>query len=366
MNEPTSVSPVVAGSIRGDAGARGTSLATLSRLTALLSDSGVAIPLVMLVVVVGAFHPTFLSRDSLTNVALQAAYYGIMALGAVFLLSMGELDLSIGAIYAVSSIGTAVLMQGGVDPWLAAMLGVCIGIGLGAVNGILANVLGIATIVITLGTISMYRGLTVLIPRDRSFTELPLDHPFFTFLGGDQLGVPVPVWSFGFAAALLHVVYRSTRYGYVLRAIGSNPQAARLSGISIPRIRLMTLMLMGGLCGISGVLTFAYIGSTDPTIGTGYEILVIAAAIIGGTALSGGSGTIVGAVLGALLISVIRSGLTFFGVNSSWTGFVTGSVVVFAVGIDALVRRRRRASIAHSAREAHLPSGTPPPERRDA
>lgn len=304
----------------------------------------VLVPLLLLLATISIFRPAFFAAGPLTNVVLQASFFGMMALVVVFLLSMGELDISVGAIYALTSIAAAALMEAGLDPWLAVLAGIATGMVAGALNAILGNLLRIPMVVITLGTISAYRGLTILLPGGRSFSTLPTEHPFFTVLGGDLLGIPVPAWVFVGMAVLLQWVYSSTRFGYVVRAIGSNPNAARLSGISIERARLSAEVLMGAMCGIAGVLTLAYLRTTDPLVGTGYEILVIAAAIIGGTALSGGSGSVIGAMFGAILISAIRTGLTFFGVTSNWTALVTGAVIVGAVAIDTLVRRRRSAS----------------------
>jgi ribose transport system permease protein len=301
----------------------------------------VLVPLLMLVVTISVFRPAFFAAGPLTNVVLQASFFGMMALVVVFLLSMGELDISVGAIYALTSIVAAVLMDRGLDPWLAVGAGILTGMLGGALNAVLGNLLRIPMVVVTLGTISVYRGLTILLPSGRSFSTLPTEHPFFTMVGGDLFGIPIPVWVFVAAAIVLQWVYSATRFGYVVRAIGSNPNAARLSGISIERARLSAEILMGAMCGLAGILTLAYLRTTDPLVGTGYEILVIAAAIIGGTALSGGSGSVIGALFGAVLISVIRTGLTFFGVTSTWTAFVTGAVIVGAVAIDTIVRRRR-------------------------
>jgi ribose transport system permease protein len=260
----------------------------------------------------------------------------------VFLLSMREIDLSVGSIYAVVIMECAILMSDGHNPWLVAAIGLVIGMGLGAANGILANLFGLPALIITIGTLSMYRGLTLILSDNRYISGLPRDHAFFTFFGGVYYRVPASVWAFGILAAVLTVLFRSTRYGFVVRAIGSNEDAARLSGIPISRIRVVTLTLSGLLSAISGLLTLAYFQSADPNLGAGYELLVIAAAVIGGTSLAGGSGTVLGAVLGALLISVISSGLIQFGVSANWSSFVTGAVIIGAVGLDALIRRRRR------------------------
>ena len=314
----------------------------LSRLRRLRFEQiTVLVPLLVLVATISIFRPAFFAVGPLTNVVLQASFFGMMALVVVFLLSMGELDISVGAIYALSSIAAAALMDRGVDPWLAVGAGILTGMLAGGINAVLGNLLRIPMVVITLGhDLRLPRaddppaaGPVVLQPADRA-----------SVLHGASVatcsGSRSRSGSSSRAAALLQWVYTSTRFGYVVRAIGSNPNAARLSGISIERARLSAELLMGAMCGLAGVLTLAYLRTTDPLVGTGYEILVIAAAIIGGTALSGGSGSVIGAMFGAILISVIRTGLTFFGVTSNWTALVTGAVIVGAVAIDTLVRRR--------------------------
>lgn len=315
----------------------------LARLAS-FNELGILVVLLLIVGVVGGFHPRFFSVDSLVNIAQAASLYGIIALGAVFLLSMGEIDLSVGSTYAVVIMESAILMSNGMNPWLAALIGLLMGLALGAANGIIANLLRLPALIITIGTLTMYRGLSLVLSTNRYIGTLPTDNLFFRIFGGVFLRVPASVWAFAILAVLLSVLYRTTRYGFVVRAIGSNLHAARLSGIPIARIRLVTLTLSGGLAAMSGLLTLGYFQSADPNLGSGYELLVIASAIIGGTALAGGSGSIIGAVLGSLLISVITSALIQFGVSANWTSFVTGGVIVGAVGLDAMIRRRRRAT----------------------
>jgi ribose transport system permease protein len=140
---------------------------------------------------------------------------------------------------------------------------------------------------------------------------------------------------------VLSFVYKRTAFGFAVRAVGSNPHAAKLSGFPIGRITLQVGGLVGMLCGISGVLSFAFFQASDPAVGTGYELLVVAAAVIGGTALSGGRGTVLGALLGALIVSVINGAMTSFGVSVNYASFVTGIVIVGAVAMDSLLRRKR-------------------------
>lgn len=325
----------------GAGAAQGRGLGMLGRLTG-SKELGILLVLVGMIAFIGVFNPGFLSVDSLSNAAQRASWYGIMALGIVFLLSMGEIDLSIGALYAVCINASAIMMsEWGWDPWIAALAGIVIGLALGAFNGVLANVLGLPAIIITLGTLSLFRGLALIVSGGRFVYGIPREHAFFQIFGSEPLGVPLVIWAFALLTVILSVIYRATRYGYLVRAIGSNARAARMSGIPIPRMRLVTLTLMGGLCGISAMLTLAFFSTADPNLGGGYELQAIAAAIIGGTALSGGRGTVLGAAIGSVVIAVIGSGITRFGISANYSTFVTGAMILLAVGVDALIRRRQ-------------------------
>jgi ribose transport system permease protein len=313
--------------------------ARLRRLFA-FEELGTGIALAALVIVIGAFHSDFLGQDVLLNTVRTAAFVAIPAYGMVFLLSMTEIDLSIGGTYAVSIIIAAKWMSS-MNPYLAALLAIGVAALMGLANGVLANLFRIPVIIVTLGTLSMYRGLVTVISDGKPVENIPIDSSYFTKLGGDLLGFPVAGWFVLVLGVVLTVVFNKTRFGTMVRAVGSNHQAAHFSGIPSGRIRLYALMLIGALSGLAGVLSLAYFQGADPTIGVGFELQVIAAAIIGGTAVSGGSGTVPGALLGALIVAVINSGLVFFSVDSNWSNFVTGAVIVVAVGTDALIRQRR-------------------------
>jgi ribose transport system permease protein len=311
-----------------------------------LLDRFYDLPLILVFVVmvgtISAVHPEYLSRYSLTNIGTEAAYFGTMALGMVFLLSMREIDLSVGSIFGLTIVVVAHLVETGVHPWVAAVIGLLVGPALGAVNGLIANALRIQTIIVTLGTLSVYRSIALIVSNDMVLEHnLPIQDSYFQLLGGSLLSVPISIWMFAVLAVVLHVVYRYTRFGFNVRAIGSNAEAARLAGISISRVRLGALSLEGLLCSIAGVVAFAYLEAGDPVTGTGFELSVIAAAIIGGTALSGGQGSVLGAVIGALIISTITTGLIQFGVTQDWALFATGGAVIAAVALDAYLKRRR-------------------------
>jgi ribose transport system permease protein len=307
-----------------------------------LEEFGSLVALVLLVGSIAVFHPEFLGVDSLVNVGRQSTYFGIMALGVVFLLSMREIDLSIGSLYGLTITVAAFLMSQGVNPWVAAFLGILVGTAGGVFNGIVANGLRISTIIVTLGTLSMFKGLTLLISDSRPIADIPRDHAFFRWVGDDYLGIPFSLWLFFALTVVLSVLYRRTRFGYSVRAIGSNDAAAALGGIPIGRIRLLALALMGTLAGAAGMVTLAYFQSSDPNFGGGYELSAIAAAVIGGTTLSGGQGTVIGALFGALTIGTIRAGLIQFGLQPAWSTFTTGVIIIAAVALDQVVRRQTR------------------------
>jgi ribose transport system permease protein len=307
-----------------------------------VESNSVLIATVALIGVIGIAHPDFLAWGQLKEVVQNATYVGIIAAGMAFLISMREIDLSVGSMFGLTLISAALFMQHGMSPWLAAILGILLGGVMGALNAFLVQFIAIPAIVATLATLSMYRGLSQALSDGEQVTGLPAEDTFFTFFGGDFAGLPVSVWVLIATTIVLTAVLRFTPYGYRVRSIGSNPEAATFSGISIPRVRVQTLVLVGLLCGLSGMLGLAFFISGDPNIGSGFELTAIAAAVIGGTPLRGGSATVVGAVLGSILLSAVNSGLAYFNVPVNWSSFATGAVILTAVALDSLIRGRRR------------------------
>lgn len=313
----------------------------LRRLGA-MQELGPGLALVAIVAVIGIPHPEFFSHDVVVSNILSAAYVAIIAFGLVYLLAMNEFDLSVGGTYGVCFWLAAKWMTAGtMSPYVAAAVAILVGVGLGAFNGLVANLFRAPVIIVTLGTYSLYRGLVSVISEGSGTGQLPIESSFFTTLGGNWLGVPVAGWVAVGLCIILTFVFTKTRFGLMVRAVGANRAAAGFTGVPVGRMRLYALMLTGGLAGISGVLSLAYFESGDPTVGTGLELQVIAAAIIGGTAISGGTGSVPGGILGALIVAVISSGLVFYGVSTLWGSVVTGAVILAAVGFDALLRSRR-------------------------
>lgn len=314
---------------------------TLVRAVASQDYIGVLAAAVVLTLGIGILHPDFLQPAQLLDILGQAAFVAILACGMAFLLAMRELDLSAGSTYGLTSLCAAMLMHAGLNSWVSAGLGILIGAGLGLVNGLLIQLFRLPSIISTLATLSIYRGLIYALSDGNQVIGLTLSDPFADFIGGHFLGLSTNIWVMIVVVALLTVVLYATPFGYRVRAIGSNPEAAEFSGLPMKRVRLRAFILMGALGGLAGMLSLGYFGSSDPNLGIGYELLAIAAAVIGGTPLRGGKATIIGAALGAVLLSIVNSGLAYFNVPINWTEFATGTVILLAVSLDSLLRRAR-------------------------
>ncbi len=302
---------------------------------------GVLIATILLIIVIGIIHPEFLAASQLLDILSQATFVAILACGMAFLLAMRELDLSVGSTYGLTSLCAALLMHAGVPSWFGVVTGLVIGALLGLANGLLIQLFRLPSIIATLATLSIYRGLIYALSNGNQVVALPLSDPFARFVGGSLLGVPTNVWVLVVVIVVLILLLHTTPFGYRVRSIGSNPTAAQFSGLPTRQVRLLAFVMMGALGGLAGMLSLGYFGSSDPNLGVGYELLAIAAAVIGGTPLRGGKATIIGAALGSILLGVVSSGLAYFNVPINWTDFATGLVILLAVALDSTLRRAR-------------------------
>ena len=312
------------------------------RMRGLPEETGVLVALVALVVVVGVLRPNFFLPATLFQQLSGAAFIGMLALAMVFVVAIRDIDLSVGWMFNFSAVIAAKAMVAGVDPWIAAGIGIAFGGFLGLVNGLLAVWLRIPVIIITLGTFSAFRGLSLVVNESRAVVPVDKSSAFFALFDIKVFGlIPIVAVLFLVLAVALHLLLHRTRFGYRVQAMGSNPDAARLGGIPVDRTRILVLVLMGAVAGLTGAMFLGFREAIDPVTGGDYLLPVVAAVIIGGTPLSGGRGTIVGAVVGALIIQVITTGILFLGVDAKWSTFVTGAVIIVAVAVDQLVRRQR-------------------------
>ena len=303
-------------------------------------ERGIVGALVVMVLLLALASPNFMTTGNLLSVVRQASTMAIIAIGTVFVLSAQDVDMSIGAIVGLVVIVAGLVLREGAPIPVAILAGLATGVLCGVVNATLSIALRIPTIIITLGTLGVFRGVGLMLTEGRPITEFPTDNWFFQIVGGNIGPVPTSIVAMVVVAVVSYVLYHRTLLGRRVCQVGSNPTGARLAGIHVDRVRLQALLIQGFMCAVAGLLTLAFLGSVDPGVGIGTELVIIAAAIIGGASLSGGSGSIVGAVVGALMIALVRNGLAILGVDANWQQVVTGSVIIAAVSLDYFIKRR--------------------------
>jgi ribose/xylose/arabinose/galactoside ABC-type transport system permease subunit len=305
----------------------------------MLSPEVAVFAVILIFVLYGATQNSqFFDGNTWINILRNAVFISIAGCGATFVLISGGLDLSVGSVFMASSVGGAFLASSGADPITSILAGVLIGATVGAVNGVLVNYAQISAIIVTLGTLFAVRALAVTLSGGAPIGPLPSE---FTAIGqGSVLGLPNVIIVALVVIALFHVVLQYTAFGWNVRAIGGNPVAARSMGLPIKRISTGVYVMAGSLAGFAGVLMASRLGSGTPSLGAGFELQVIAAAIIGGTSIFGAVGTIAGTVLGALLLSVLTTGLVLLKVDPSMQNFAIGAVIVIAAGVDRLRKSR--------------------------
>ncbi len=297
--------------------------------------------LIILSLLIWWAEPVFMSPQNLLNVARQASLTAILATGMTFVILTGGIDLSVGSMVALSSVCGGLLMwEFGWPMWPAVLVMVVVGGLLGLINGAIVTLGRIPPFIVTLGTMQIFRGAALQLTDGKPIFDLTAFQPSFSMWGtGDLGGIPAPVIITLVVFVAGWLILRYTRLGLYTYAIGGNEQATRFSGVQINRYKLGVYGLMGVTAGVAAVMWSSRLNSTQPTVATGEELNAIAAVVIGGTSLFGGEGSIVGTLIGALLMAVIRNGLTLLHVPSFYQQMVIGAVVVLAVLIDRLRRR---------------------------
>jgi ribose/xylose/arabinose/galactoside ABC-type transport system permease subunit len=301
------------------------------------------VALVAVLVVVGVFHPNFLAPGQMVNVLQSAVYAGLIAMGLVFLIPQNEIDLSVGGNYVLTGIVAALLMRSGMAPVLAIPIALSVSVLIGLMNALTSQVIGIPSLIGTLAMSWMLRGLALALSNGTQVTGVPLADPIIAFLGGGRIfGLPVSVVLMIAMAILLSLVMHRTPFGYRIREIGSNPDAAAFSGIPIRQTRTLGFILAAVMAGLSGIVALAFFTVGDPQSGGGIELFAVAGAVIGGTPLAGGKATVFGALVGAVLLTAVAVGLVYFQIPATWAQFATGAVILGAVSVDGLVQRQKR------------------------
>jgi inositol transport system permease protein len=298
--------------------------------------------LLLVILLVGLFlslsDDIFMSVANLTNVARQVSINGILAVGVTFVLLTGGVDLSLGSVVALSGVACATFAHpGDHSVFVPIAVGLLTGAACGLVNGTLVTLGGVAPFIVTLGMMTIARGLALIFSGGRPVADMSNE---LTALAGDFFGIPIPMLCFAGVAVAAWFFLSNFRLGRHIYAVGGNENAARAAGVPVEQVKLFAYGLCGLLAGLAGVVLAARITTGQPNAGQAYELDAIAAVVIGGTSLAGGVGTITGTLLGVLLIGVINNGLDLQGVSSYYQAVIKGVIIVGAVWLD---RRQTRS-----------------------
>jgi ribose transport system permease protein len=299
-----------------------------------------ALILLLLCVVVSILSPKFLNWNNIMNIARQTTINGIIAIGMACVILTGGIDLSVGSVLAFSTMVAGLLINAGLPGWIAAIIGVIIGGLIGIVNGTLISTLSLPPFIVTLASMSVFRGFTMLASGGM---PVGMQNSISFFGAGYVLSIPFPVIVLAIIAIIMLFVLNKTRFGRHVYALGGNEQAAHLCGIKVHKTKIMVYAISGILAAISGLIIAARLNSAQPDAGTSYEMDAIAAAVIGGCSMSqGGVGTIGGVVIGAFIIGVLNNALNLLNVSPFWHTTVKGFVILAAIIIDHMTVRANK------------------------
>jgi len=310
----------------------------------LLRSTPAAVFAVVLVVsiIVHALTGVFFTAYNIATLFRQVSFIMLVSFGQTLVLIMGGIDLSVASVAGLSSLVAGQLTtQSGLDPYLCLIIALAVGAAAGCVNGLLIQGLRLTPFIVTLGTAAIYKGIVYVYTKGMPITGIP---PEASKLGQGMLfgTVPYPAIFTVLAAALLITMLRRTAFGRHIFAIGGNEQAASIVGVKINEVKVLVYTLCGLLSGLGGVLMTMRLASSDVRIGENWVMPSITAAILGGTSMSGGAGSIIGTVVGGLMMGVISSSITLTGVSSYWETIVTGGVILVAVAFDAIRQRGQK------------------------
>ena len=301
---------------------------------------GLAIFLALIMIIMSIVSNRFLTYHNLFNVLRQSVFIMILGFGMTFVLSTGGIDLSVGSVVGISGGMTAWLLTNDVNIFIAILAGLVVGLIVGVINGLLITKLRLSPFIATLAMLSIARGILYVWTRAIPFRGYMKQN--FDFLGqGNLFGIQIPVLVAIIVFVILLYIYRRMRFGRHVLAFGSNEESARLSGINIDNLRIKVYALSGLTAAVSGIVLSSRLTTVHPEMGTGYELEAIAAAVIGGTSLSGGKGSMTGTVLGAIILYVIKNGMNLLNIHPYWETIVVGLIILVAVTMERLGQVRK-------------------------
>ncbi len=328
-------------------------LARLAARVAQVREAGLLVVLAVIMVFVGVQQPRFLALNNLEQTLQSVAIIAIVAVGETLVILTRNVDLSVGSIVGLSAFTSADLLKGHPSMSLVFvfLFGCALGALLGALNGLLIAFGRVPAIVVTLGTLNIYRGIDFAVAGGHEVSAFEVPQSFLGIAGAYILGIPVLVIIAAVIALLAAYVLRYSRQGRQLYAIGSNPDAAQVVGIRKERLIFSAFLLSGALSGFAGVLWASYFATIDSGAATGLELLVIAAVVVGGVAITGGTGSMLGAMLGAVVLGTIQNALGILRIDPFWLQAIYGAAILVGVSLDALVTRQvQRLLVARRVR----------------
>jgi ribose transport system permease protein len=297
--------------------------------------------LIVLFVALAIASPHFLTATNLSSVIRQTAVINIMALGMTLIIVTGGIDLSVGAILAMGGLLGTMTMAAGKPILVGVVAGILTGMVCGLMNGFLTTKLKINPFIVTLGTLGIIRGSALIISNGLPVHDIPQT---FSFLGeGVVLGVPFVLWILIVCAIAMHIVMQHTKLGRYAFAIGSNPDAAYYAGIPVEFHTMSVYAIAGALTGLSGMIEASRLMTGQPTAGQGYELLAIAAVVIGGGSLRGGEGSVIGTLVGAFIMGLLSNGSDLLGIRPYLQQAIIGAVIILAVSVDEFRKRKTTA-----------------------
>ncbi|MGB4412106.1 MAG: ABC transporter permease, partial [Atribacterales bacterium] len=301
---------------------------------------GILLAFIVVCILFGILTPVFFNPLNILNVIRQVSIIGVIAVGMTFVILLGGIDLSVGSVVAFTGIIAAGFqVKWGGSLFLSIVIPLLIGGGIGFLNGFISTKGGLHPFIVTLGTMSIFRGATLLVAKGRPISGMSRS---FRFIGAGMIGpIPFPVILFLGSVIIAAIILRRTVFGRYIYAIGGNEEAALLSGIRVDRYKISAFTILGFLSALSGLILTSRLNSGELVAGEGYELDVIASVVIGGTSMMGGEGGVYGTLIGALLIGVISNGLNLLGVQPYWQMIVRGSIIILAVLMDKMKRRFR-------------------------
>ena len=310
------------------------------KLSNILSEFGVLFALFALIIVLGIASPEFRTVDNFLSLLRQSSINGFLAFGMTCVILTGGIDLSVGSVLALTSALVAGFMTQGIPAPVAMLAGIVIGILFGIISGLLVTAGKIQPFIATLVTQIVFRGFTMIYTGGRPISGLG-DSFLFKFVGkGNLFGIPFPVVLFVVIFLIMWFVLEKTTFGRRLYATGSNAAAAKLAGVNIDKTKIMTYAISGGMAALAGLILLSRLGSAQPRAGEGYELDAIAAVAVGGTSMNGGVGTITGTLLGVFVMSLLKTGLPYIGLQANWQQIITGIVLIVAIFVDVLKNKK--------------------------